>query len=953
MILPLILAAALTADTSRPNSSMYAFGERVDATFAVKGLKPGEARTLEIDVVDEHDRTVEKLSKPVAADAKGEWSGTFRMPSARMGFFRVRANAGDGLSLPKRGSRPAGCFTYAVMPDPAKRVAPAEEDAFMGHMGENVGEAKIARWIGSRMSFAGDNPSPTPEAAAKRRAAYEKNLAETGYVTYGGYVTAFHDLRALRPFYTPEGKEWLKAHKFKRIWDIFSIEDGERHFRDAIPAFTRAAREQLPPGRKQLLLEFFSEPDLTSPNPEVIVQCAKAVWESVQSVDKDALVIQPGLSTIIAQGYHQRLFELGLGKYMNAFHVHPYTPFPPEPNGFLRNVRNLKRMVREATGRPDTPLFALEAGYPTTATLKGELLQMNGEVRRLLILLGEGFRYNCVFYSSDYGDDAAGSNEGDYGMTYNLKLKEKRFGTDCVSPRPLLPALAAFSWMLDGYRPVACIDYLGETALGYAYRNRKGECRMALWDYAGARTVEIPVGRARVRTADIFANETERETNDGILTLELGPSPVYVIDVDPGIWGAKNPVVSASEDGRVAVAGGRLEVKGAVARAGVLEIRPAAATGLKAVTKKVDKGAFSESFDLAESTPGGEYPMMLALRDGGGRLLSVSGYRVTVDPPVRMGAPEPVFEGGVPGVAVTAENLTGERRDVVLESRIRGVPEARRRASRAIAPHSSAKVTLLFDGWEPNPFDLCPTEVSAVSKGVRTVREKELNYLGAARLPGVGKGGDFSAWKPVLHKVPENLLANAKCYTGPDDLSVSMACGWNDDYLLFAFDVEDDAFMQERHGWLTWWGDSVQLGLARDILEKTTANQFTDLVSQAVTETTFALTSTGPEVYRTHTFDEKRLPAGTSGSGDKGRIDLSECPFSVTRENTHSGVVVRYRMAIPWKYLEIDAPTPGRSVYFAASVNDVDPDSKACLMYGIFQLKQSVPKRFGRIVLSP
>ena len=97
MMFPLILAAALTADTSRPNSSMYAFGERVDATFAVKGLKPGETRTLEIDVVDEHDRTVEKLSKPVSADEKGEWSGTFQMPSARIGFFRVRANAGAGL----------------------------------------------------------------------------------------------------------------------------------------------------------------------------------------------------------------------------------------------------------------------------------------------------------------------------------------------------------------------------------------------------------------------------------------------------------------------------------------------------------------------------------------------------------------------------------------------------------------------------------------------------------------------------------------------------------------------------------------------------------------------------------------------------------------------------------------------------------------------------------------
>ena len=952
MMFSFVLAAALTAETSRPNCSFYEFGAPVEATFKADGLGPGEKRKMSIVVVDEHENTLKTFDEEIAAGADGKWSKTLPMPAERMGFYRVRAKAEGGLSLPKTGSRPAGCITYAVMPDPAKRVAPLEEDSFMGNMGENSGDARVARWIGSRFEFGADTPSATPEGAAKRRAAREKALAETGYVRYGGATVAHHDLSKLKPFFSEEGRKWLEAQPFRKssnlTWKMMETEEGERHYRDAVAAFTRAARAQLPPGRKRLLMEFFSEPDLTAPSAEAIVKAAKAVWEAVQSVDKDALVAQPGISTITAQGFHQKLFDLGIGRYMNAFHVHPYTAYPPEPNGYLQNVRNIKRMVREGVGR-DVPLFALEAGFPIAATKEGELLQMNGEVRCLLMLLGEGFLYNYVFYSSDYGNDAGDNAEGDYGITYNLKLKTKRFGTDCVSPRPVMPALAAFSWLLDGYRPVSCIDYLGDTVLGYAYRNRKGACALALWDFEGGRTVEIPVGRDKVRVADVFANETVVRTEGGILKLEVGPSPKYVLDVDQAIWGGGGQVVRPDEGGRNAVAGDNLEVRGVVAEAGTLEVRPAAATGLAPRTLKVAKGGFSTTFPLPETTPDGEYPVMLAFRGTDGRLKSVTGYRVTVSAPVRIGMPEPSFAGGVPGVAFTAENLTDVARKVVFETRVRGVPEVRRRVAVTLSPHESRRTEMAFDGWDPNPFSLFRVEVAAESGQMRSERRKELNFLRAKRVPGAGRNGDFSAWKPDLRAVPEKIIANERLYSGPDDVSVKAACGWNDEYLLFAFDVQDDAFVQNRQGWLTWWGDSIQLALAKDVLEKTTANAATDLLLQAMTETTFALTSKGPEVYRTKTFDDKRFPSGTHG---EGQIPLSECPFAVATEPNAKGALTRYRMAVPWRFLRIDRPEPGRSVYFAASANDVDEDAKSCMMFGIFELKQAAPKRFGRIVLA-
>ena len=58
MVLPFIIAAALTAETSRPNCSFYEFGAPVEATFTATGLKPGEERTLNVDVVDDTGREI-------------------------------------------------------------------------------------------------------------------------------------------------------------------------------------------------------------------------------------------------------------------------------------------------------------------------------------------------------------------------------------------------------------------------------------------------------------------------------------------------------------------------------------------------------------------------------------------------------------------------------------------------------------------------------------------------------------------------------------------------------------------------------------------------------------------------------------------------------------------------------------------------------------------------------
>ena len=865
----LLAVAAFTAETTRPHDSIFALGETVEATFRATGLGAGDIRTLTVRVEDDAQNVLMSRKFALTADAQGSWSKTLALPSDRYGFYRVWADGGDGLSIPKAGSRPAGCMTYAVVIDPMKRRVPSETDCFAGMFGGTWKDTPTRRpdrtWLGMRVGWGADTPMP----GAPRRA----DTRLDRFVTYGGSTKCGHDLVSLLPFFTDEGRAWFRSSGMKNIWDIFAKggEIGRRHFARGVRDYAIAARAQLPEGRKRLVLEFFSEPDLLSPKPEYIVEAAKIIWETVHPIDPDALIVQPGLSCVGSLNYHRRLFELGLGSYMNAYQVHPYTAYPPEANDYLENIRAIKKLILENCGGRAIPLFAFEAGAAFPWTKEAE--QLAGQIRCMLMLLGEGFSMNYGFYPADYGNDDGGDQDGDYGYCYNHELPKVRFGPKTVSPRPIFPAVAGFSMLLDGFRPVVCLDTLGGTAMGYAYANTANaqDVVLALWDYGGKpSTVRLNVGVPTVRLADVFGNERSVATDGGVLAVELGLKPVYVLGVSSACWG---------KGGREASKCGKGFVK---------PVQP----------------------------------------------LSAVGERVG-------------FDGETPTVTVMVENMTESNAEAQVSVRL-GVPEARRRGAVTVPAMGRADIRFSLDGFSPDPFRAYELQVQTEdAAGVATVRRSKVNFFAAERVE------DFASWRPKMTKYAEKTFRSGeRHWKGESDFSLEMGAAWNDDFLMLAFNVSDDDFRQDRTGFLTWAGDSIQLGLAKRVLEKPTANDKTDRYSQAMSEMTFALTQNGPEIYRTYSFDDDLFPSGTGS--DAGCVPLSECPFSVVRHpRADGGVVLAYRMAIPWRYFLVDRPVRGDNVLFAAFAVDLDAGMPALqpTILEVFKLKEGRPRKFGRITL--
>ena len=205
---------------------------------------------------------------------------------------------------------------------------------------------------------------------------------------------------------------------------------------------------------------------------------------------------------------------------------------------------------------------------------------------------------------------------------------------------------------------------------------------------------------------------------------------------------------------------------------------------------------------------------------------------------------------------------------------------------------------------------------------------------------------------PKFYDVPAKVVLNSEYYSGAKDTSVKMAASWSKKYLYLYFEVEDDNFKQPFHGWKTWAGDSIQLGLAKERNVKSTANAYADDVARALSEMTIALTETGSEVYRTITWDDPRFPAGDAPDGDKGLVSLKDMPTEISLEKLDDGrTLIHYKTAIPWRFVNISNPKVGSIVYFAATVNDSDEGDAAQSRLGIFELKKRMPRQFGAMVL--
>jgi hypothetical protein len=632
-----------------------------------------------------------------------------------------------------------------------------------------------------------------------------------------------------------------------------------------------------------------------------------------------------------------------------------------------QRLREMRAALREHVGK-DLPLLGTEQGLSTHEDPAKDLDHARALIRQNLITLGEGYQFNLAFYIVDYRM----AGQSGYGYYYNL-VDGVPWGPAKISPRPVAPAYAAQSLLLEGHDAVGTVDGLGETARGYVFQ-RGGHLVLALWDYGtvpGTRAL-LPVGAREAVVHDWMGNPANTSAPHGMLDIPLGPEPLYVTGVSPRLWGRDAEKLLTVPQPRIILADAaeaslHVAVAAPAGRAvdGLLVVEADPRLGVARMEHpvKLAAGALSEHvFDLRVPADAATaaYPLRLMLTEAG-TVVGYAGATLELVPPVGSEGIAPTGPRALSivlrnrGASPQSGNVTvrlqrvfrGEDRpDLPMidlpegKARVEDVRDATAAMRFELSAGGTGTQTVAFAGATLHPYATYRAQLDIVpDTGRRASAGEAINFAVVPRaahpLAADGELSDWGGIDGVAVRGREAVIRSAKQYVDDRDLAANVRMAWDDEAVWIAVEVTDDAVFQSDTDTMIWRGDCVQLAV--DVAERGTGKP------SKSTETTFALSPRGVESFRHLSFDPERIPMGPLGA-DTVRAAV---------RRTMDGLV--YEIAYPWKSLGLDAPPrAGRAVAMALCINDRDAESQTDptalgVFDGIYPAKDAA--RFGCFLL--
>ncbi|MDE1183037.1 hypothetical protein [Paraburkholderia sp.] len=503
------------------------------------------------------------------------------------GYFALSASyAQSGGELPQRGTRPAGIVTFGVLPQlnavlPPVRFPQADLHRFGGQ-----GTAYIApgqhccggdglrpvytnlglSWANDHRNWNVEEPdhANTFDPAKKQLDAYFRTPDIMRLILVDG----------IPKWAAPEGKE---THSYAPV----SL-DAMREYMTRVGTESVQVRTKYFPAQAHNYYQVTWEPDPAGGLPwrdtdANFVAMYAAVWQGLHATDRSAVVMGLTYSSVGENVKWLNHFgPLGIGKYLDGLTIHGYYDFgnspshPPErtidsPNpkeaseAIPTAMRALRRQMAEYL-KPGAKLFVTELGisydigtayaphYPTADVLKAQAAIV---ARAHLMLLGEGADLTYVFYAADMPENVPG-----YGVFFDLTNPRGMYGSTAISPKPAALAVAAMTRVIDGTSTLGALKNLPKGVFGYAFqRLGNGKVVTALWTWDAAKwnaktgfdtdtttplnlNVDAPGKSGEVAVIDMMGNPSTVAYRDGVLSLPVSASPVYVISPNPTVMKA-------------------------------------------------------------------------------------------------------------------------------------------------------------------------------------------------------------------------------------------------------------------------------------------------------------------------------------------------------------------------------------------------------------------------------
>ena len=529
------VSQTLSADTNRPNNSTYVPGEDVEVTFLATGLPASKATSLAVKVVDEFGNQISSTWLSIMADSYGRSAAKFSAPSSKLGYYRVEATLPSGAEIANLGTRYRGFISYAVVPDPAKRVNYGDAGSRFGMQGGfNHDQGNVISYLGARYLLDGPGwsdlePNFPGQFAEARTAALAIGQTVPYRIAdnFGTWPTYAIPLvtQASVPAWAMEPGTGTIAWPRMGVLNTAGAQ--------GLAGFTKARAQQVATdytGQSAHYYQVTWEPEVPGGwggTPAQLVQFFQHSYAAIHQGDPKAIVMGPTMFPSDIAPMTQ-LWAAGLGNYVDAVSMHPYAQWPPEANGLVSNIRTQMKMAQNAKGH-SVPFVGTEHGFASGPI--GELNQALGNIRSSLIMLGEGFKFDVGFYIADFWNNSPTESNNAFGYYWNLN-PNLPYGTDKLGPKPAAPAFAAMTYLLDGTVSSGPLSNLSGTQMGYRFE-RNGTAILALWDYqAAGSTLNLPVPSESIKICNWMGNCFSTASVNSI-QLSLRSAPIYIIG--PGL----------------------------------------------------------------------------------------------------------------------------------------------------------------------------------------------------------------------------------------------------------------------------------------------------------------------------------------------------------------------------------------------------------------------------------
>ncbi|MFG0249871.1 MAG: hypothetical protein ACF8OB_13365 [Phycisphaeraceae bacterium JB051] len=491
-----------------------------------------------------HDHLIKQGQIPVPK-GNSPFVHTLKLTPEHAGYFQVKARLQkSGVTLPKRGTAPAGCVTFGVLPAIEALKLKQMDDSRFGVQGTTfIDTGKFmqgdpynayykalgVRWVHRNRRLNDLEPHP----GAYKPRVDESELKHAWPYDWDHKLATLIDAHGV-PQWLIDGPSQIK-HKKKYSNTFDAQKYPPRDFQAYGDILQRIAREAVNLHQhrftymKHNYYQIHWEPDwYWLGSDEQLVQMYRSAYEQIHKVDPNAKLLGCNFGVLqTGNDWMARMFRLGLGQYMDGIVTHAYYTYKAAPEvGIRPQMQRLVQMVRQYMG-PDAMIMHSEWGdhwdgdYVTQSITPQQLRdEMSHILRGHLIVLGEGAHSTWFFYASDLGKRGG-------GMAFNLET-HPRVGPTIISPKPLTMGVATMTRLLEGTRNLGTVDFLGDHVLGYAF-DRAGSTVLALWSTDGQpREIQLPANDA-VSLYDSFGNRSTVIPDSHQIRVSLSDLPVYVV----------------------------------------------------------------------------------------------------------------------------------------------------------------------------------------------------------------------------------------------------------------------------------------------------------------------------------------------------------------------------------------------------------------------------------------